>query len=132
MSFADRLNRLFDTVRAPDGRSYSNSEVAKWVTEAGGRLSAPYLSQLRGGRNERPAYDIASGLAAFFGVRPEYFSGDTYAYRLGPNGGMSIEGAKAEGAVEIARRSASLSIEAQAKVLRLAEELAQAELHSRD
>lgn len=131
MSFADRLNRLFETVRAPNGGLYTNTEVAQWVTDAGGRLSAPYLSQLRSGRNPRPAYDIVSALSAFFGVRPEYFSNEAYAYRVGPNGAASAEGAKAEGAIEIARRSAGLSLEAQSRVLRLAEQLAKEETEDR-
>lgn len=79
-SFADRLNSLFEVVIDPRTRKpYTTKEVSDRVQAIGGRVSAPYLSQLRHGHAERPAYDVVGALASFFGVRMEFFYDDNYA-----------------------------------------------------
>ncbi|CAJ1585772.1 PAS domain-containing protein [[Mycobacterium] wendilense] len=74
---ADRLNRLFSAIRAPDGTAYTNTDVLRALADRGVYISAPYLSQLRHGNRKRPSEATVDALADFFGVRPVYFA-DTY------------------------------------------------------
>ncbi|WP_372939703.1 PAS domain-containing protein [Mycolicibacterium sp.] len=74
---ADRLNRLFETIRAPGQGPYTNSEVLRALADRGVYISAPYLSQLRRGNRKRPSEATVNALAEFFGVLPVYFA-DTY------------------------------------------------------
>jgi transcriptional regulator with XRE-family HTH domain len=68
MSFADRVNHLFATVRTPDeNREYTNAEVA----QATG-VSATYIGYLRKGVRGNPSVDTVRALARFFRVRPSY------------------------------------------------------------
>ena len=70
--FADRLNQLFETVRAPDtDRAYTGKEVAAAVG-----VSASHLSELRRGIKTNPSMRVVHALSAFFGVRPGYLCGD--------------------------------------------------------
>ena len=77
-TFAAKLNRLFEVVHPADRGPYTSSEFCRMVEESGGKLSVPYLSQLRSGRSSRPAYDMVASIAQTFGVRAEYFSDPLY------------------------------------------------------
>jgi transcriptional regulator with XRE-family HTH domain len=81
--FADRLNRLFDTVY-PLGkqRPYTSADVVAGVRERGTTMSAPYLSQLRSGNRDNPSHATMVALAEFFGIEPAYFTDDEYAASL--------------------------------------------------
>jgi transcriptional regulator with XRE-family HTH domain len=73
-SFADKLDRLFTTVRREDGSAYSITDVAAAITAQGQtKLSASYLSELRSGRKDHPNIWVADALARFFGQPIEYF-----------------------------------------------------------
>jgi transcriptional regulator with XRE-family HTH domain len=82
VSFADRLNRLFDSVYPPGGYPYSSAAVVAGVRETGTPMSAPYLSQLRSGKRDNPSAATMVALAKFFGVDPAYFTDDEYADQL--------------------------------------------------
>ncbi|MEV0248076.1 transcriptional regulator [Nocardia sp. NPDC050712] len=82
VDFAERLNKLFETVHPPGRPEHTNAEVARALTAAGFPLSKPYLSQLRGGRRSKPSADTVAALAKFFKVKPEYFTDDIYAARI--------------------------------------------------
>ena len=71
---ADRLNRLFDRIRKPDGSVFSLREVADASTAAGEPISHAYIGQLRTGRKNDPALSHLRALAKFFGVPVEYFT----------------------------------------------------------
>lgn len=71
---AERLDRLFDTVRRPDGKIYSLREVADGVTATGEPISHAYVGQLRKGQRSDPSLGHLRGLARFFGVPVEYFT----------------------------------------------------------
>ncbi len=76
-SFADKLERLFATVRRPDGSAFSLSDVVAAVNEQGDtKLSASYLSELRTGRKDSPNVWVVNALARFFGQPIEYFVED--------------------------------------------------------
>lgn len=75
-TFADRLNRLFETVH-PHGRGpYSNEEVAQGIRARGGDISRAYLAYLRKGERTNPTLQHVAALASFFGVAPTYFIED--------------------------------------------------------
>lgn len=82
--FAERLNRLFDAVRGPDGRPYTNDAVIAAIQVAGGAtISRGYLSELRSGKKDNPTLRAIVALAAFFGVDPAYFVADSAAAESG-------------------------------------------------
>ncbi len=65
----DRLNKLFDEKRKPDGKAYTNDEISK-VTG----VTPGYLSKLRRGQAGNPSYLIMLKLSWFFDVPITYFS----------------------------------------------------------
>ncbi|MFN8226085.1 MAG: XRE family transcriptional regulator [Mycobacterium sp.] len=75
-TFAMRLNRLFDTIRAPGAdRPYYSSELLDFLAARGFKFSAPYLSQLRSGVRARPSTRSLELIGEFFGVDPNYLAG---------------------------------------------------------
>lgn len=81
-SFADRLNKLFDTVHPPGRKPHSNAEVAEALASAGHRISKPYISQLRSGHRTNPSNETVAALARFFKVKPDYFFDPMYEARV--------------------------------------------------
>jgi len=63
-------NRLFDQHRAPNGREYTNGQIAR-MTE--GRLNSAWISQLRLGQIARPGADKLQALTDAFDVPYDYF-----------------------------------------------------------
>ncbi|MEV4125527.1 helix-turn-helix domain-containing protein [Nocardia sp. NPDC049707] len=80
--FAERLNKLFETVHPPGRRSHTNAEVADVLTNSGYPISKPYLSQLRSGQRTNPSNETRTALAKFFKVGPDYFVNDVYAAKI--------------------------------------------------
>lgn len=70
-----RLNHLFATVRLPH-REYAAAEVAQWITDHGGRVSAVYIHQLRSADRTRPSRAVLDWLAQFFLVPAEVLSSE--------------------------------------------------------
>ncbi len=68
---AEKLEKLFDEVRKPDGSKYTQTEV---VDGTNGVLTRVYLWKLRTGRAINPGFHIIKALADFFGVDTNYFS----------------------------------------------------------
>lgn len=73
---AARLKRLFEVVPRRDetGGAYSVAEVAQGVG-----VSRQHLYELMSGKKQRPAWDLVTSLARFFGVSVAYFGGDAAA-----------------------------------------------------
>lgn len=73
-TLAQKLDRLFRSVRRADGREYSYRDVA---TEVERRcqvtVSPSYIWQLRTGQRDNPTVRHIEALAAVFGVSPSYF-----------------------------------------------------------
>ncbi|MFQ6396120.1 helix-turn-helix domain-containing protein [Nocardia sp. KC 131] len=82
VDFAERLNKLFDTVHPPGRPPHTSAEVAAALAVAGRPISKPYLSQLRSGQRTNPSNDTVAALAKFFKVRPDYFTDDVYAAKI--------------------------------------------------
>ncbi len=70
-TLADKLEKLFDEVRKPDGAKYTQTEV---VEGTNGVLTRVYLWKLRTGRATNPGFHIIKALADFFSVDTNYFS----------------------------------------------------------
>jgi transcriptional regulator with XRE-family HTH domain len=69
--FAAKLNLLFDKVRHPSGRTFFDAELAK-----GAGVAPRYVGQMRKGERPRPSFDTVGAIAAWFGVRVDYFLAD--------------------------------------------------------
>src|SRR3970040_1092151 len=70
-NLADKLEKLFDEVRKPDGSKYTQTEV---VEGTNGVLTRVYLWKLRTGRATNPGFQIIKAIADFFRVDTNYFS----------------------------------------------------------
>lgn len=70
-NLADKLEKLFDEVRKPDGSKYTQTEV---VEGTNGVFTRVYLWKLRTGRATNPGFHIIKALADFFHVDTNYFS----------------------------------------------------------
>jgi transcriptional regulator with XRE-family HTH domain len=73
---AEKLERLFEEVRKPNGKKYSQAEV---VAGTLGVLTRVYLWKLRTGRATNPGFHVVQALADFFGVEVDYFARDEAA-----------------------------------------------------
>jgi transcriptional regulator with XRE-family HTH domain len=108
-TLAEKLERLFEEVRKPDGSKYTQTEV---VEGTNGVLTRVYLWKLRTGRATNPGFQIIKALADFFGVDTNYFS-------EGEEGAAEKEITKPTGKYfeEIQARAARLDDKAQKAVL---------------
>lgn len=78
-NLASKINRLFDVVRRPDGKPYTNDEVAAEICRRGGeglKISGSYLWYLRNNERDNPTKKHLEALASFFDVPPAYFFDD--------------------------------------------------------
>lgn len=75
-SLADRLDRLFRTVRPANRGEYTHEEVARAIRDRGVSISHTYIWQLRRGVRDNPTKRHLEGLAQFFGVPVTYFFDD--------------------------------------------------------
>src|SRR3982750_4462402 len=83
MTLADKLDRLFKTVRPRDGGEFTFEEVAEGIRRRGGpTVSATYVWQLRKGKRDNPTRKHLEALADFFGVAPAYFFDNDAAARI--------------------------------------------------
>lgn len=83
-SLASKLNHLFATLRRPDGKEYTNEQVADAVrsTKIVKTISHSYIWQLRNGVRDNPTYRHLRGLAHFFEVPVSYFFDDDLSERI--------------------------------------------------
>ncbi|HZQ30292.1 MAG TPA: helix-turn-helix transcriptional regulator [Mycobacterium sp.] len=121
-TFADRLNRLFDTVYPPGRGPHTSAEVIAALKAEGITMSAPYLSQLRSGNRTNPSAATMAALANFFRIKPAYFTDDEYYEKLDRELGWLAD-MRDEGVRRIAARTVGLSAEAQEDLVARAEEL---------
>lgn len=121
-TFADRLNRLFDTVYPPGRGPHTSAEVVTALKAEGLTMSAPYLSQLRSGNRTNPSNTTMAALANFFRIRPEFFTDDAYYAKLDQELTL-LAGLRDEGVRRVAARAIGLSPEAQRDVVKKVDEL---------
>ncbi|UUV36012.1 XRE family transcriptional regulator [Amycolatopsis roodepoortensis] len=77
-TLAAKLNDLFATKKRPDGKEYSNEQVAEFIVAGGYARTASqsYIWGLRNGTKTNPTKSYLEGLAAFFEVPVAYFFDD--------------------------------------------------------
>jgi len=108
-TLADRLDRLFRTVRRAGDTEHSYASVAEAIREQQGvTISHTYIWQLRTGRRDNPSVQHLTALATFFGVPVAYFIDDEQAERISQELAL-LATLRAAGVTEIALRSADLS-----------------------
>ena len=82
-TLAEKLDRLFKTVRPAGRGEYTYEEVATALAERGDPgISRSYVWQLRKGTRDNPTKKHLEALASFFGVPPTYFFDDEAATRI--------------------------------------------------
>jgi len=83
-TLAEKLTRLFQTVRSPDGDEYTYGEVVAGINARGiATTSGTYLCDLRIGKKDNPRIKQLEAIADFFGVPVTYFlDGDESAARM--------------------------------------------------
>lgn len=119
-AFAAKLRKLFDVVpRSAEegGGKYAVSEVA-----AGVGVSRQHLYDLLSGKKTRPAWDLVTRLAEFFGVSVVYFGNDEAAERYSQQLDLLAALGKAD-VKDIALRSGQLSPEHRGVLIGLLEQL---------
>jgi transcriptional regulator with XRE-family HTH domain len=129
VTFADRLNKLFEVVHPPGRGPHTSAEVISALQAEGLRVSAPYLSQLRTGQRTNPSADVMAAIARFFRIDPRYFTNDDQFLRL--NRELEwLSTTRDEGVRAVARHIAGLSDTSIATLIRHADELRRQELDS--
>ncbi|KRE30303.1 secretion protein EspR [Mycobacterium sp. Soil538] len=121
-TFAERLNRLFDTVYPPGRGPHTSAEVVAALKTEGMTMSAPYLSQLRSGNRTNPSGATMAALANFFRIRSDFFTDDSYYAKLDQELTL-LAGLRDDGVRRVAARSIGLSPEAQRDVVEKVDEL---------
>jgi transcriptional regulator with XRE-family HTH domain len=121
-AFADRLNRLFDTVYPPGRGPHTSAEVVAGLKAEGITMSAPYLSQLRSGNRTNPSAAIMAALANFFRIKPAYFTDDESYQKLDKELTW-LANMRDAGVRRIAARTVGLSPEAQQEIIAKVDEL---------
>jgi len=69
-SFAEKLERLFDEKKKPDGTRYTPGDILEATS---GVVTRAYLWKLRNGQATNPGLKVIQSLADAFGVSPAYF-----------------------------------------------------------
>jgi transcriptional regulator with XRE-family HTH domain len=83
LTFARKLDRLFQSVRPPGGGEYTYAEVSAGIAARGvATISDTYLCDLRNGTKENPRIRHVEALADFFGVPISYFLDGDESARL--------------------------------------------------
>lgn len=121
-TLARTIDRLFKTIKRPDGREYSMESVAKSCTEwlrernRGKSFSKEYMRQLRSGIADNPTKSHLEALAAFFDVDPAIFLDSEKSRQIQAD--LELVGALRDSGVQaFALRALSLTPAARAEVL---------------
>jgi transcriptional regulator with XRE-family HTH domain len=112
-SLADKLNHLFETVRGPGQKPYSNHQVADAINKrsavhGGPTIDHSYIARLRSGGRGKPSFEVIEALAGFFGVKVDYFSDEDVTQRIDAQLAL-VAALRDSGVQDIALRAAGLS-----------------------
>ena len=89
-AIAQRLEALFAMHRSPDGRPFTDDEIAARAVAAGFDISRAYVQQLRRGRRTNPTVRALQGVAAAFGVPLSYFFADQVGDRASEEQALAL------------------------------------------
>lgn len=67
---------LFDTVRGSNGEHHTPAQVAGWITDNGGKISAVYIRKILSGERQTPGANYLKPIAQYFRVSPSFFYDD--------------------------------------------------------
>lgn len=128
-SFAVKVNRLFQTIRSPEGKEYTPEHVAAWLRANGGpSVSASYLYALRRGGRDNPTKAQIEALARFFGVQPAYFFDEELGRRMDEQ--LELLAALRDADVrDVALRTAQLHGDARRSIAAIVREMGWARAH---
>ena len=76
VDFAQRLTRLVEETRRPDGQRWTLTHVAEECTSRGVQTTRQYLAFLMTGQRDEPRLSLVEALADVFGVPVAYFTAD--------------------------------------------------------
>ncbi|MFJ6749184.1 MULTISPECIES: hypothetical protein [unclassified Streptomyces] len=125
-SFADRLNYLFDRVRPPGAKEFSNAHVARTISSYGDdSYTGAYLGMLRNGQRT-PTITLVPLLARFFGVEAGYFVEDEITRKVTAQFELLRKLSRA-GVKQVALRAIGLSDESLGEVLKAIDAVRQQE-----
>lgn len=120
-TLAAKIEKLFQTIKRPDGSEHSVQEVARWcANHTGESFSKQYLWYLRRGDRDNPTKRHLEALARFFDVDESYFFDAERSRKIQANLDLAV--AIREGRVNTALRAVNLSDEDYAKVTQVLEE----------
>lgn len=84
LEIAQRLTKLIDTMRRPDGSRWTDRAIADALTDSGYKVSHTTIWALRTGETANPPVGTLQALADLFGVNLAYFVDDEAAARIEP------------------------------------------------
>lgn len=76
VDFGQRLTRLVEETRRPDGQRWTLTYVAEECTARGVQTTRQYLAFLMTGQRDEPRLSLVEALADVFGVPAAYFTAD--------------------------------------------------------
>ncbi|MEV6832068.1 hypothetical protein [Amycolatopsis sp. NPDC051102] len=82
-TMGERIRHLIEHVRKPDGKKYTQGDIAEGVTKLIGKAVDPgYVSAMIHNRKENPTRAVLQGLASFFAVPASYFFDDEQSVKI--------------------------------------------------
>lgn len=84
LNIAERLTKLIETVRRPDGSRWTDRTIAEALTDAGYKVSHTTIWALRTGETSNPPVGTLQALADLFGLTVAYFLDENEAARIDP------------------------------------------------
>lgn len=126
-TLSEIVEKLFATVRRPNGSEHSMDEVARWCAKwlaerGGGTFSREYVRQLRYGIKTNPTKRHLEALAAFFDVDPAIFLNTERSKQIQADLELAVA-IRDAGVSALAMRAVGLSPADRTKVLELIQTL---------
>lgn len=128
--FAEALNLLFDRRRRPDGRKFSNEDIAAAIRANGGAITQSYIWMLRNGQRDDPKGSHIRALAAAFDVPAGYFLDEPVHRRIRAE--LHGERPPVTADNELLRRTEALSPQAQQLIMVMIEQISALEKQEPD
>ena len=115
LSLADLLNYLFEVIQHPDGRPYTELEVARVSS-----VSFSTINHIRTGRSANPSITTIKGLCRFFDIPLSYFEATTYQECRAMLASQTLRRMEVDDPLnEIALRASGLSEDSQREILQI-------------
>jgi transcriptional regulator with XRE-family HTH domain len=114
-TLANKIDRLFETCRRPDGKPYSYEDVEQGTN---GAITGTYVWKLRTGKAKNPGYKALAALSQFFDVPVTYFFSEEPVSEVEYREDMELaRSLRRAGVKQIALRVCDLDEDAKADIL---------------